>query len=293
MKFGHIIVFVLIESFILYDSINPCILLDENQWLYTSSTIAQVLATVMGLLFAGYQFYEDRLSRKVEQDNTLQDSIEEAKKIFHGKLFVLTLMIMFNVLLCITDMIFWKNKNFGIQLASHFCFNNSIFLFIISLFLIIKFILNVTNPTTIKRISDERRKDIEQKKGLTETELRRKDELEDKEVNNKYRYAAFLQEFNKLENIIVKASEKLKNENGLHICSKKTTVANGIEIIGMYHEELYGILKDANNLRRYRNYLIHGTGQKDVPQEMIDYIVDVDNTLRNRLIQKGLLKEED
>lgn len=288
MKFKYVVL-VSIELFIVYDSQKPYLILDENQWLYASSTIAQVMATVMGLLFTGYQFYEERLSRKIEQDTTLQDSIEDAKKIFHEKLRILTPWVVLDVLLCIAGMILWKTGDVSIQMICNFCFNNGVFLFIVSLTLIMRFILNVTDPYTIKKISDEKRKDIEQKKGVSATDPRIREDVVVEGPDNQYRYATFLQEFIRLENMIVKAVRELSKKHKLHIYNKKSPIMNGIEIIGTYHGELAIILQKVDNLRRYRNYLVHGTGKKDVPQEMIDDIKYVNCQLYNELAERHLV----
>lgn len=146
MNKRYIYGFVFAEIFILAESINPCIILDENQWLYTSSTIAQVVATVMGLLLAGYQYYEDQFSRKIEQDETLKESIEETKKNFHSKLSFLTPIILCDVLLCIISIISWHTNGFILRSLSNFCFNNSILLFIFSLLLVVSFVSITTEP---------------------------------------------------------------------------------------------------------------------------------------------------
>ena len=190
MKFEYAIL-TLIELLIVYDSLKPYFILDENQWLYESSTIAQVMATVMGLLLAGYQFYEERISRKIEQDTTRQDSIEETNKVFHEKLRILTPLVILDVLLCIASIILWKTGYASLRIASNFCFNNEVFLFIISLVLIMRFIINVTDPTTIQKISDAKRKDIERKKGEAETDSRRREDVVVEELDTKYRYAIF------------------------------------------------------------------------------------------------------
>lgn len=288
MKFEYAIL-TLIELLIVYDSQNPYLILDENQWLYASSTIAQVMATVMGLLLAGYQFYEERLSRKIEQDATRQDSIEEAKKVFHEKLRILTPLVILDVLLCIASIILWKTGYASLRIANNFCFNNEVFLFIISLVLIMCFIINVTDPTAIQKISDAKRKDIERKKGEAETDSQRREDVVVEKLDPKYRYAIFLQEFNTLENMIVKAAQKLNKKHKLHIYNKRTAFVNGIETIGMYYGELGEILQKVDELRRYRNYLVHGTGENDVPQEMIDDIKYVNYQLHNELAERQLV----
>ena len=149
------------EILVLYVCKNPYIFLDENQWLYISSTVAQVLATIMGLLLAGYQFYEERIFRKIEQDDTLTESIEATKKIFHKKLFILTPIVLATILLCIVSMILWSTDNAHMQLIGNFCFNNSILMLASSLVLMRQFVLDVTDPEAIKRISDMKRMSIE------------------------------------------------------------------------------------------------------------------------------------
>ena len=83
--------------------------------------------------------------------------------------------------------------------------------------------------------------------------------------------------------MIITASEILRKEHRISIYRYPLNLVKRIEIIGMYHGELVEILEKNNTLRKYRNYLIHGTGQKDVLPQMIEFISNINFELHNEL----------
>ena len=90
--------------------------------------------------------------------------------------------------------------------------------------------------------------------------------------------------------MIIKATQKLNRKHKLHIYNNRTPFTNEIETIGMYYGELGEILQKVDELIRYRNYLVHGTGENDVPQEMIDDIKYGNYQLHNELAERQLVE---
>ena len=99
-----------------------------------------------------------------------------------------------------------------------------------------------------------------------------------------------MKQFIELEEMIIQASEKLKKEHNMHIYKQPMNLAKRIEIIGMYHGELGGILGEVDALRKYRNYLVHGTGSKDVPSEIVSSLVYICKELSNALRRCQLIE---
>lgn len=82
------IIFIILSSYGFFLSVSKISYfeLNENQVLYLYSTGAQVIAGLFGLTLAGYIFFNDRLEKEVQADESLYDAVETLKRIITGLL---------------------------------------------------------------------------------------------------------------------------------------------------------------------------------------------------------------
>jgi len=270
---------VIIEFWIVYDSIFPLIVLNENQWLYLSTMMPQVLATLLGLSFAGYQFYGTLLQTMIERDESIKDSIDYGKeKIFHKLKFVFHITGI-NVICCVLSICFFDIENSGIiQIVDNILFNNSIFIFVYAVYYFIFLVLEIINPKFVEKNSDE---------GVnSENLVDSTNETISKEKDNLYQYGVFMKKFGELESIIKKESDKIIKSNKMNLPYRARNIPARIEIIKMYRGDLTGILNDIRQIVRFRNYLVHGTRKNVVTEGMNNRVQEVTEKLQ------GLLEKE-
>lgn len=272
----RLIVFLLIELVIVYESVYPSIKLDENQWLYISTMMPQVLAALLGLSFAGYQFYGNMLQNMIAKDYTIKDSVEYGKKsVFRNMKFISIVTgmdIMFSV---ISILLFDTYQCKNLQITVNIIFNNSVVLFLYIVYYFIKIVLRLTDPKFVEISSNEgaeAEKIIQNEKN---EKLDYKDEL--------YQYGIFMREFGNMENVLRTASNNMAKKNNVRIYNGVMNLPKRIEIIKMYRGDLIPILNEVSQLIRFRNYLVHGTEKAGVTKELNNKVKRIAHELQNSL----------
>lgn len=267
---------IVLEVSIAYVSCNPFFVLNENQWLYISSMLAQVIAALFGLTFAGYQFYQENMQKMIESDESLFDSVQVLRMNFYNKLRVLCYTVSFDVSCFIIAMILWKQHNKVFYFVGNFTFNNGVIFFAVSTILIVLFILKVADPDYLATISNQAKKKLDDERAKEE---HRENNLN--EINEK-NYFEFMRDFKQMETYIINITKEIEQQHKLHIY-KRMTLVDRIEMIGMYHGEMAGLLSRVNRIRQYRNYLVHGRGDNYVSQEMLYELQTVFYQLQEKL----------
>lgn len=267
----YVLGLIVLEVCIAYESYNPIFFLNENQWLYISSALAQVVAALFGLTCAGYQFYQENMQKMIESDESLLDSVQALRMNFYNKLRVLCYTVSFDVLCFIIAMILWKQNHKIFYFVGNFTFNNGVTFFIVSTILIVLFILKVADPDCLATISNQAKKKLDDERG--------KEEHRENDLNN---YFEFMRDFKQMETYIIDITNEIEQRHKLHIY-KTMTLVDRIEMIGMYHGEIAGLLSRVNRIRQYRNYLAHGRGDNYVSRDMLGELQAVFNELKAKL----------
>lgn len=262
-------------------TINPIFILNENQILYLYSTTAQVIAGLYGLTIAGYIYFESRLNDMVNIDETYIDHITILKKgyfldIFYSGVMSGTAIIL--SLICIASYREINVEDLNIELI----FNLSIIFTIYSMFTIISFSWKVLNPNKINTISIKMKKKIEKEKMKIEysNEFHKvcyKENLDE----NKNLYSDFMIIYNNLEKTVHEFADKLTNVysdyvriNNTTIKDRRPRIATSIKVLEKNSIIGSDDTERLNNLRRYRNALIHGDDFK-VDEELFKTLSDV------------------
>lgn len=203
-KNGKVSFFIasLIELFIAYESLCPMITVDENQWLYVSSMMPQVLATLLGLSFAGYQFYGNMLQNMIAQDYTIKDSVKYGKKSVFDNIKFISILTGVNIILSVISILLFNTYHCRmLQNAANIIFYNSVVLLGYIVYYFIKLVLRLTNPKFLEISSDE---GVESENIIQNMKNEKMDCREDL-----YQYGVFMREFGELENLLRKASNNI------------------------------------------------------------------------------------
>lgn len=267
------VVLIVLELCIAYVSVNPIFVLNENQWLYISSALAQVVAALFGLTFAGYQFYQENMQKMIESDESLLDSVQALRMNFYNELRVLCYTVSFDVSCFIIAMILWKQNQKIFYFVGNFTFNNGVTFFVVSTILIVLFILKVADQDYLATISSQAKKRLDDE--------RVKEEHGGNDLN-KNNYFEFMRDFKQMETYIIDITSEIEQRHKLHIY-KRMTLVDRIEMIGMYHGEMVGLLSRVNRVRKYRNYLVHGRGDNYVSRDMLEELQKVFYELKEKL----------
>lgn len=232
-------VIVAIEIVLITLTLFSIIDINENQLLYLSSTLSQVVATLFGLTITGYIFLEDRLKSSSEKDDTLIDAIDALKLEFRKSLLTIGVLTGISIIFCLSNMIIGNNLSSIPAFMADIVLYNSIAITIATIIFIIKFVFKVTDPQKIKKISAKEKTAIEKSNHY----------LNKQDTNY---FSQFMQEFNKLEKLLIKHAEKYSNN------ASALSFYQALRII-QYNELLdNGTIKELQQLRKYRNYAVHG-----------------------------------
>ena len=226
--------FIFIELLLIYLAISSGFSLNENSLLYISSTMAQVIATLYGLTITGYIFFDDKLKMETDKDDSLIDIIEVLKLDYRKTLFKLGGLIAISIFLCFANIILLNIINL-FDWISKVILYNSIFATVLCIILILCFIIRVVDPKKYQKVSEQEKRKIDN----------------DNSENDKNYMEDFMREFHGLE-------EKLKKIASPYFNGPNKGVYNYLTIIRTYKLLNDNIIGEINDMRRYRNYVVHG-----------------------------------
>lgn len=213
--------------------------INENQLLYLSSTLSQVVATLFGLTITGYIFLEDRLKSSSEKDDTLVDAIDALKLEFRKSLLTIGVLTGISIIFCLSNMIIGNNLSTIPGLLADIVLYNSIAITIATIIFIIRFVFKVTDPQKIKKISVKEKNAIEKSNNY----------LNNQGTNY---FSQFMQEFNKLEKFLINYAQKYSNNSPVLSFYQALRIIQCNELLDN------GTIKELQQLRKYRNYVVHG-----------------------------------
>ncbi|WML24576.1 hypothetical protein [Neobacillus sp. OS1-33] len=221
------------------------ITLNENQILYYFSTSAQVIAGLYGLTLTGYIFLNDRLNKIVQDDETYYDVVEELKSQQHIKIIVMGIMCIISILACFF-VINTYNRFSHLNKFFNFILNQSTVMIITEIIIIVKFSWEAINPQSMSKINEKLKKDNDYF-GEEEGSL-----------------ADFLKYYNLLERLIIKKSNNMINDNVYKNNTRKfrPSIMESLRILSSKEIVDKELISKINELRMYRNAVVHGTEVK-------------------------------
>ena len=110
MSYVNTVFFIIFESIILYFSFHSFIILNENQLLYVSSTLSQIVATLFGLSVTGYIFLDEKLKNDIESDQSLIDIVRDLKNKYKSKIILTGVLTFSGIFLCIINICLGVNS---------------------------------------------------------------------------------------------------------------------------------------------------------------------------------------
>ena len=213
--------------------------INEAQLMYLSSTGAQVIATLFGLIITGYIFFCDRLSVAVEKDETLYDVTMLLKNNYNKRIIIIGIYSFLTILFCILNIVLGTEHILMNVIINNILLNGSILFIILTVFYIVIFVISVIDPNKIEKMSSKAQKELS-------------------EDNNSGDLSEFLKIYNDIEKSVKKLAGKDLNNQGDRSPSiiRLLDMLKGKKIID---ENLLG---EINGIRRYRNFVVHGTEMK-------------------------------
>lgn len=241
--------FIIFEIIISIFSFHSFIILNENQLLYASSTLSQVVATLFGLSVTGYIFLDEKLKNDMEADQSLIDIVGELKNKYKSKIILTGILTFSGIFLCIINICFGINNVLFSIFLNNFILNNSIFISLLSIFKIILFIIQIIDPEKIQKESNIGKKHLAKN-------LEAKSNINfNRDSNVKVSLEDFLTTYNDIESKISEIVNSVKINN---LNDKNKNIYQNLKILQSSEKIDMELLNKIDSLRKYRNYLVHG-----------------------------------
>lgn len=270
------ILFIILSSICVFFSLfKICFFeLDENQILYLFSTGAQVIAGLFGITLAGYIFFNDRLDKEVHEDESLYDAVEALKKYYYtmiGKMGAVCIISIASSLLNIALYSFLQNN----VILNIFIVNEAVLLLLLEIFYIVIFVLQVTDPNKILKLSN-----------VAKFEIENNDEAPGD-------LAEFLKYYNMIESLVIStANDLIKPTVTLSISQKfeKPKIIQSLYILNSKQIISKSMIDEIDEIRKYRNFTVHSSNPA-VTNNMFQHIkqlyADIESHVNQYLDRKN------
>jgi len=234
--------------------------LNENQLLYLFSAMAQVIGGVFGLTLTAYVFFVDKFKESARDDDTLYDATTAILDRYFHILILIAITCGLIILLCMIGIIDLHNC----MSIYPFVINESLFLFLIGITAILIFGTMLLDPRKLdKEIKNMKRNAEKYYKSTAST-------------SGDFR--EFLKTYNLLEHVIIDfAQECMKNQNSYRY-NYKPQIIQSLKVLGLNEIVNGSLLNEINELRMYRNGLVHGV-DFDVTKEVCNRISEIYDAL--------------
>lgn len=250
-KIAGIFIILLLNASLSF-CIKPHILLNENQILYLMSTMAQVIAGLFGLVLAAYAIIDPKLKEVGSKDEQLADSVEILRNEYFHNIIILSFMCAITILSCLLTLSLYDeitSKTIPILL------NQSTLLCVGSIILFLYFGCSLLNPNALSNLSKEELKNIEKEYGDIDKDFK-----------------PFVAYYNRLESLIIGYATELMNQElkltmsykYIDYKKKHIQIIQALEILTMRQIVDRNIYKKIDELRRYRNALVHSLDDEKV-----------------------------
>lgn len=285
---GEMIAFVVFAGLTLINIKNCCsvkftvIFLNENQILYIYSALAQVIGALLGLTIAGYSVMDAKIQSTGTEDDSITEYTENLRNNYFKTLMYIIGYSILDIALCLITLSIYNSR---MKILLPCIMTETILLFLLIMFEVIWFALYL-NPSAIK-IQGSQEKRIIDSEYQRNTDYQDNDEIQDS-------FSSFVTKYNLLEHLVRQfACELIENLPLL----PKLRFFEALDILRQ-HEiinlKAYSLI---NDLRRYRNALVHGLdSDKSVNPKIyneLKEIYDLLNDIHESYKNKGNLQEED
>jgi len=260
---------------------NPIIYLNENQILYTYSTLAQVIASLFGLFLAAYAILDPKLKDIGDKDQKSLDFVNEIRRNHFINMIVLSIACAISIILCILGL---NCYNALTPKGLSFLLNQSIFTCTFSIMLFLLFGCVLLNPKSLSNIGTKEKKLIEH-------------EFLSSEIEDGDHFRPYIAYYNKLENLISSfALELMQKDLGESdsqaINNRSILIFQALDIL-LQHEIInrryYDIIDE---LRRYRNAIVHSVDDQTVNPKLFKQLKEAYQLLNDIYQQKDNLDQK-
>lgn len=238
------------------------ILLVENQILYIFSVIAQVVGTFIGVSIAGYTLLDSRNNSIEDIDD---DGIKELQKSVASEQFSWLIRIiiygLIDIVLCLFSIsLYDKKPSYLFDIVS----DEALVILLLFFYILIKFTLFLS-PKAISKQSDIIKHNM--------------DKAYPKKTAKIITFDDFIIKYNRLENVLYDLANEFDKKD--HMAGAVVSChGRGILYSCRTLKEI-GILKNAtskvlDDIRQYRNVLVHGTEEnKNISEEIYDKLTRI------------------
>ena len=240
---------------------DPFFVLNENQLLYSFSSMAQIIGSVFGLTLTAYVFFVDKFKESTQGDDTYYDATISLLSQFFYTLVLIATTCGLTILACILGIISLHNWTTAYPLI----INESVLLFILGIVSILLFGVMLLDPEKLD-------KEIKR-----QAESVREQESTDRPGD----FTEFLKYYNLLQEVIINFASSLVYNKEVSIQAfrnykpqiiQSLKVLNGKQIINS------ALSAEIDDLRMYRNGLVHGVDFK-IPQSACDRVAKIYNAI--------------
>ena len=220
---------------------NPVFILNENQLLYLFSSMAQVIGGIFGLTLTAYVFFVDKFKESAKEDDTYYDATASLLNRYFYSLIIIAFTCGVTVFLCIVGIIIMHHWT----IIFPFIVNESVFLFLIGVVSILIFGTMLLDPGKLD-------KEIVKLKNQAELFYRPSGST----LNGDFK--AFLKTYNMLEQVIIDFAQAREGRDSTASSKYKPKIIQALSILNGNEIINGALLKELNELRMYRNALVHG-----------------------------------
>jgi hypothetical protein len=154
-KFFHainIILIAIVQILIIIKGIEITSTFDKTIIMYLSSTNAQVIAALFGLVVTGFIFFNDRLGALTDMDETMSSSVESLRKSYFTLLCKLSIACVLAIVLNIVNFLSNNEDLISSGWLNKLIIAASVFFTILSVILIVSFVWRVVNPIKYNKV---------------------------------------------------------------------------------------------------------------------------------------------
>ena len=228
--------------------ITPIIFLTENQILYLMSTMAQVMAGLFGLVLAAYAIIDPKLKAEGDGDEGIKESLDILRKRYYDNIIMLSVLCATTIFSCLLVLGCFEaisDKLIPILL------NQSVLLCVASVIFFLAFGCSLLNPKALSNLNTKALNAVNDEYTEADLQLR-----------------PFIEFYNRLEVLIISYAIELADKDlgqGAKYDNRgrqiKMQILQALDILSMHKIINEDIYTKINELRRYRNALVHSTDE--------------------------------
>lgn len=266
-RFSKIILAALILATILSAALSKFtdtyIFFNDNQLLYLFSAMAQVIGGVFGLTLTTYVFFVDKFKESARDDATYYDATVALLNRYFHILILIAITCGSTIFFSIIGMLILHNQN----IIYPFIINEGVLLFLIGVSAILVFGVMLLDPEKLD-------------KEIAVMKKKAEEYYQNTSGNAPGDLGEFLKIYNMLERLIINFASAYAEEQQYSHHAFRPQIIQSLRSFGI-NEIINGALsKEINELRMFRNGLVHGV-DVTVSQTICTRIKQIYDTLNN------------